>query len=306
MAPAASARILAGETHDCPEYHLAPAIDTGVDARAFWILRSDRHGHLDRSYRRLFVRFVLAPEKRAYLGRNWLTALSLVIPAFRILRIASIAGRVGATATRSFRLVKVVGTMNRSMGALGSTLGRRGFAYVMLLTVAVLFAGAAGMYAFERHSGSLGFATFADAVWWTAMLLTTMGSGSWPESLEGRTLCVLLSLYAFAIFGYVTATIATYFIERDTRNEEGELEAAAGLRDIRDELKALRAELRKTRKLTWQKKGRAFALPFFSSLDSLQLLDRTRGCRRFHVEAVARRVSRVAQHAGRFPGSSPR
>lgn len=198
-----------------------------------------------------FVRLLLAPDKHAYLRRNWLTALSLVVPAFRIFRIASIAGRVGATASRSFRLVKVVGTMNRSMRALASTLGRRGFAYVMLLTIAVLLAGSSGMYAFEHTSAGAtrGFATFIDSLWWTAMLLTTMGSASWPESPEGRALCLLLSLYAFAVFGYVTATIATYFIGRDAENDEGEIAGAEDLRAIREELRALRAELRENRAL---------------------------------------------------------
>ena len=48
------------------------------------------------------------------------------------------------------------------------------------------------------------------AVWWTAMLLTTMGSEYWPRTPEGRVLCLLLALYAFAVFGYVTAAIAAY------------------------------------------------------------------------------------------------
>lgn len=33
------------------------------------------------------------------------------------------------------------------------------------------------------------------------MLLTTMGSEYWPQTAEGRILCLLLSVYAFAVFG---------------------------------------------------------------------------------------------------------
>jgi voltage-gated potassium channel len=47
------------------------------------------------------------------------------------------------------------------------------------------------------------------------MLLTTMGSDYWPRTPEGRVLCLLLALYAFAVFGYMTAAIAAYFVGKD-------------------------------------------------------------------------------------------
>ena len=60
-----------------------------------------------------------------------------------------------------------------------------------------------------------GIHDYGTALWWTAMLMTTMGSAYWPQTGEGRILCVLLALYAFAVFGYVTATLATFFVSRD-------------------------------------------------------------------------------------------
>jgi len=35
-----------------------------------------------------------------------------------------------------------------------------------------------------------------EALWWTAMIMTTMGSQYWPQTIEGRMLCVFLALYA--------------------------------------------------------------------------------------------------------------
>lgn len=55
------------------------------------------------------------------------------------------------------------------------------------------------------------------------MVMTTMGSQYWPQTVEGRLLCVLLALYAFGVFGYVTAALATIFFGRDAENDEGEL-----------------------------------------------------------------------------------
>jgi voltage-gated potassium channel len=76
------------------------------------------------------------------------------------------------------------------------------------------------------------------------MILTTMGSAYWPQSPEGRVLCVLLALYAFTVFGYVTASLASFFIGRDAEAEEGEIAGAQPLRELRDEIAALRTELR--------------------------------------------------------------
>ena len=89
--------------------------------------------------------------------------------------------------------------------------------------------------------------TYGDAVWWTAMLLTTLGSEYWPRTAEGRVLCVLLALYAFAVFGYITATLATYFVGRDAAAAESELAGAADVRALREEIAALRADVRALR-----------------------------------------------------------
>ena len=81
------------------------------------------------------------------------------------------------------------------MKALGGSLSRRGFGYVITLTVLVTFAGAAGMYAFENEVAG-GPKSYVESLWWTAMIMTTMGSQYWPETAEGRVLCVFLALYA--------------------------------------------------------------------------------------------------------------
>ena len=188
------------------------------------------------------VELILAPRKIAYFRSHWLTALSLIVPALRVFRIFRVM-RV-LRAARGMRLVRVVGSVNRGMRALGASMGRRGFGYVVALTVIVTFSGAAGMYAFENDRPGA-FRSYGEALWWTAMIMTTMGSAHWPESPEGRVLCVILALYAFAVFGYVTATLATYFVGRDADSEEAEVAGARDVRELRAEIAALRAEIEK-------------------------------------------------------------
>ena len=186
------------------------------------------------------IEIILAPHKLEYLKRNWLTALSLLVPALRVFRVVRVL-RV-ARAARGLRLVKVVGSLNRGMRALGASMGRRGFGYVAALTFIVTLAGAAGMLAFENETPE-GLHSYGEALWWTAMIMTTMGSQYWPQSGEGRVLCVLLALYAFAVFGYVTATLATYFIGRDAEDENAEVAGAEAIGELKAEIAALRADL---------------------------------------------------------------
>ncbi len=188
------------------------------------------------------VRFALAPEKIGFLRQNWLTVIALVVPAFRLFRAFRIV-RV-ARAARGLRLVRIVGTANRGMNALRASLSRRGLGYVTGLTVLVALLGAGGMLAFEPASQvDGGFESYADALWWTGMLLATMGSEFWPRTPEGRILCFLLAVYGFAVFGYITASFASFFVGRDAASEEGEVAGTREIAALRAEIAALRRDL---------------------------------------------------------------
>jgi voltage-gated potassium channel len=183
------------------------------------------------------IELVLAPRKVAYLRSQWLTVLSLALPALRVLRVAR-ALRVlrAARAVRGARLLRVITGLNRGMRALGTSMGRRGLGYVLALTVIVIVGGAAGMLGLERDAAG-GLPDYASALWFTIMLLTTIGSEYWPRTPEGRLLCLLLSLYAIGVFGYITAALASFFVDRD--REEHTPRDARG----RDAVEALRVEI---------------------------------------------------------------
>jgi voltage-gated potassium channel len=188
------------------------------------------------------LRFTLAPKKLPFLRRNWLTAIALLAPGLRLFAIFRFLR--AASALRGFRLVKNVGAANRSMNALRRTLERRKFGYVAGLTLLVIGLGAAGMLNFEPASEVQGgFRSYGDALWWTAMLLTSIGSQYWPVTTEGRILTVLLSLYGLATFGYITATFASYFVGRDAEKKDGPVAGSNELQQLCREVCALRAEL---------------------------------------------------------------
>jgi voltage-gated potassium channel len=189
------------------------------------------------------LRFTIAPRKLRYLKSNWLTAIALLLPALRIFRFARVVRTISRL--RGLRLVRILGSINRGMRALGKTMKRRGFGYVIALTLIVTFAGAAGMLSFEKNlPDGKGLDDFWTALWWTAMIMTTMGSEYWPQTPEGRALCLLLAIYAFAVFGYVTGTIATYFIGQDAADADTDVAGQQSIDTLKQEIVALREEIR--------------------------------------------------------------
>src|SRR4028118_127024 len=176
------------------------------------------------------IKFILAPGKVAFLKKNWLTAISLLIPALRVFRIVRFVPLLRGL--RGIRLVRIVSSLNRSMNSLGATMKRRAAGYVLMITLIVTFAGAAGMYALENPNP--GFNSYGMALWWTAMRVITAGNEFNPATPEGRGLAFLIAVFGYTIFGYVTATFATFFIGRDAEEEDGPV---AGTREV-EELKS--------------------------------------------------------------------
>ncbi|MDQ1276464.1 MAG: voltage-gated potassium channel [Euryarchaeota archaeon] len=159
-----------------------------------------------------FIELYIAPKKKAYFKENWFVALSLFLPALRILKIFR-GFRLFKLSSfiRSFNLARILSSFNRSIRTVRKAVKQRGLQYVLLLTTLVTFIGAAGMYNFERP----GLSSYWDSFWWTAMIMTTIGSDYWPKTVEGRILTFLLSVYAFAIFGYITAALASLLVGKE-------------------------------------------------------------------------------------------
>lgn len=194
--------------------------------------------------------FTLAPDKGVYLRRNWLTALSLLLPALRILRaFRGLRALRALRLTRGTNLLRVLTSLNRGLRTLGRTLRRRGLGFVLGATGLVALAGAAGMASFEAgQPGAPG--GYGGWLYWVGMLLTSLGSEYWPRTGEGRVLTFALALYGFSVFGYITATLASFFVgddqEREPEEDEVNNEALhRELRALRGELAALRGELSK-------------------------------------------------------------
>jgi voltage-gated potassium channel len=184
------------------------------------------------------IKFIIAPSKLSYLKKNTLIIVSLIVPAFRIFALFRILSVLKLT--RGLILIRLITSVNHGMSALNRTLKKRAWGFVLALTFIIWMIGSVGMYVFERNVNE-GLNEFTKVIWWTAMLLITMGTGHWPVTPEGKFLCILLSLYGFSIFGYATATFATFFIDEDEVNQMAVSKAnAKQLEELKNDIQELK------------------------------------------------------------------
>ncbi len=183
------------------------------------------------------VRFVLAEDRVAYLRANWLSALAVALPAFRVLRAAR-ALRVA----RGLRVARLVTTTSRGARALQRVMGAGGVGYVLAFTVVVVLVAGAGVPSLERGEPGARITSFGEGLWWAATTVTTLGSPAYPVTPEGRVLGLLVMVYGLAVSGYVTAVLAVFLL--GLRREQDQ---DPGLAALREDIERLRAELREAR-----------------------------------------------------------
>lgn len=180
------------------------------------------------------LRFAIAPAKGEFLRQNWFAALSLALPFLRPFR-AFRAVRV----LRSLSLVRLLGGINRGIRLLRKITRGRQFAYVGGLTVLVTLAGAVGVLYFDRDTANAPIQTFGDALWWASAMVTTINNEKYVVSTEARIIAILIRVFAVSVFGFITASIASYLIgSTEATGAKAEEDAA-----LREEIAALRQEL---------------------------------------------------------------
>lgn len=145
----------------------------------------------------------ISPDRIRYVRRNWLTALSLVIPflrAFRALRAVRLL-----RATNSVRVAAGFNRIARSLrGVLAWT--RAGYAAALAATAALL--GSAALLMFEAEAPGSRITDYGEALWWAAATLTTVGAASEPVTIGGRIVALILMFGGLVLLGYVAGVLA--------------------------------------------------------------------------------------------------
>ena len=113
------------------------------------------------------------------------------------------------------RLGRLVGVLSKS-GQLGQRLLVRHKLHYVILITGVAVVGAAALVLVVEGDGGGSIDSFGDALWWAVTTVTTVGYGdAVPVTPAGRGIAAALMVAGIALFGVLTANIATFFIEEE-------------------------------------------------------------------------------------------
>lgn len=191
------------------------------------------------------LRLAIDSNRVVFLKRNWFFVLAILVPVLRFFPFLQEFPLVRAlTATFGMQVIWMFASADQGLRALRRTMERRGTGYALTLTMVVILAGAAGMLHFENSSPDPeGIHSYPKALWWVAMQITNIGSGYRPVTTGGHVLCLAISLFAVAIFGYLTAVFAAIFIGREAADPKSEIPNQASILQLSGEVALLRKAL---------------------------------------------------------------
>lgn len=173
------------------------------------------------------IKVWLAVDKWLFIRHHLLDLVVVAVPVLRPLRLARLF--------RLLRLVRVVGTLTAGLRRVRAVLVHHSLQYVLLAVTAIVFAGAALEAVLERHAKGATIHSFADALWWAVVTVTTVGYGDkTPVTGSGRWVAVALMLTGIGLVGVLTATFASYFVQQQHTEE---------LREVKAQLHEIRALL---------------------------------------------------------------
>jgi voltage-gated potassium channel len=146
----------------------------------------------------LAIRVWLSERRLRYVLTHPVDVLVVLLPALRPLRVLRVFTAGQALVTRGGRF-----SVLRSTQAVATAAG-------ILILIAAL-----SMLDAERDAPGAHITTFADALWWAATTVTTVGYGdTFPVTGTGRLVAVALMVVGISLVGVITATIAAWFLDQ--------------------------------------------------------------------------------------------
>ena len=167
--------------------------------------------------------------------RHWL-GIAIVLLTFPITPMLLHGMRLARLA-RAARLIRLVATTSEAARGLGATVGRRGMAYVAMVTVLVIASGAGGIVIVEPD---LAHGSYWDGVWWAIVTATTVGYGDIaPDTVPGRLIATVLMLTGIGLASTLSGSVGAYFVAG---------EEAHDLRQVSERLDRIEAVLHEVRR----------------------------------------------------------
>lgn len=175
------------------------------------------------------VRLVLAPQRRRWFFRHLFDLAIVALPVLRPLRL--------------LRLLVLIKVMQR---AGGDAIRGRVAVYAASSAVLFVYVASLAMLQAERSAPDSTITSFGDAIWWAVTTVTTVGYGdTYPVTVTGRVIAGLLMIGGISLIGVITATVASWIVERVSEGDSANRAAtAAQMEELRDQIHQLSAALR--------------------------------------------------------------
>jgi voltage-gated potassium channel len=151
------------------------------------------------------AKVVAAPSALRFLRRHWLTVVMLLVPTLRLLRFAALL-RIG----RALPAARVVSTSYRATGV-ARTLLRSRTSFLAAVTAVATLAVAQLAWLSERRHGT--FATFGDALLWSAGAVVGTQGDPVPESTIGRLLMIVAFALGLVLVATLAGTVGAFLLE---------------------------------------------------------------------------------------------
>ncbi len=175
------------------------------------------------------VRLVLAEQRWRWFYRHLLDLSIVVLPLLRPLRL--------------MRFFTILAILQRGAGRM---LRGRVVVYTVGATVLTILVASLAMLEAEQGQGGP-IQNFGDSLWWSFATITTVGYGDYyPVTVTGRLVAAGLMIGGIALIGVVTATLASWIVERASD------ETVAVAHATEDQVELLRAEIAELKELMRQ------------------------------------------------------
>jgi voltage-gated potassium channel len=159
------------------------------------------------------VSLVLAKPRWHWFRTHLLDLIVVTLPALRPLRL--------------LRLVTVLNVLQQHSS--GTKFRGRVIAYTALSAALLVFVAALAELDTERNLYGASITTFGNSIWWAFTTITTVGDGSvTPVSITGRAIAAGLMIGGISLLGVITATFASWIVERVAHKEQAEQAATRG------------------------------------------------------------------------------
>jgi voltage-gated potassium channel len=199
----------------------------GHEARVLWAVNWVVWGVFAIDY---LARLALAPDRTKWFFRHLIDLAIVVLPLLRPLRL--------------LRLIVLLAALQK---AVGDAVRGRILIYTLSGVALLIYAGSLAILDKERDQPGSTITSFGKAVWWSITTVTTVGYGDmYPVTVTGRVIAVLLMVGGISMVGVVTASLASWIVQRVAEAETVDRAAtAAQIDELRNEIRGLTDAIRR-------------------------------------------------------------